>query len=160
MDKIDYANKTYASRLTEIAFSGKRYWNYPNEYYEIWKDELTITEEYINNNIVKIIGNDSIIKGFYAINYIEFEKYVDEVYMEKGYWLDYIFIEEEFIGKGLGKIMFIDIINEIKKIGASVFYVLAEPFAEEFYVKMGCIYCRKNKSRIENRNLSVYKYEI
>jgi hypothetical protein len=33
--------------LTDISFASKQYWNYPNEYFEIWKDELTISPAYI-----------------------------------------------------------------------------------------------------------------
>jgi hypothetical protein len=46
METIEFANVNNSERLTEIAFSAKKYWNYPNEYYEIWKNELTINEEY------------------------------------------------------------------------------------------------------------------
>ncbi len=39
-----------ASALTTIAFSSKRYWNYPEAYFENWAKELTITGEYIKRN--------------------------------------------------------------------------------------------------------------
>ncbi len=32
----------------------KNYWNYPDEYYEIWKKELTITQDYISKNDVYV----------------------------------------------------------------------------------------------------------
>ena len=147
-------------RLTEIAFSAKRYWNYPEEYYDIWKNELTITEEYIKNNIVKTIGNSNIIKGFYSFCFNDLEKYIGEIFIEKGYWLDHMFIEKRYIGKGLGKMMFNDLINDIKNRGGECFNIFVDPFARGFYEKMGCIYIRESKSSIENRTIPVYKYKI
>ena len=41
-----------ARLLTKIAFAAKRTWDYPEEYMIIWKDELTITDDYIDENIV------------------------------------------------------------------------------------------------------------
>ena len=51
--------------LTEIAFSAKRTWNYPESYYEIWKNELTITKEYIDRNIVFVFEEGKEVAGFY-----------------------------------------------------------------------------------------------
>ncbi len=44
--QIVRAAYTDSNILTDIAFSAKRTWNYPEEYYKIWKNELTITELY------------------------------------------------------------------------------------------------------------------
>ena len=157
---IKYADIHCINRLTEIAFSAKRYWNYPEEYYNIWKEELTITEEYLKNNIVKIIVEENTIKGFYSFYYNDLDKYIGKIFIEKGYWLDHMWVEREYIRKGLGKIMFIDLINEIKNEGETMFYLFADPFAKGFYEKMGCTFIRESKSSIENRTLPVYKYEV
>lgn len=44
--------------LTAISFAAKRYWDYPEKYFTIWKEELTITSNYINDNIVFIAEVD------------------------------------------------------------------------------------------------------
>ena len=160
MNTIEYANLDHLDRLTEIAFSGKRHWGYPEEYYEIWETELTITEDYLKNNVVKIILENDIIKGFYSICYNEDEKHVGETFIEKGYWLDFMFLDEKFIGNGLGKIMFNDSINEIKNNGGTNFYIFSDPNAQGFYKKMGCKFIRESKSSIKNRTIPIYKYEI
>jgi GNAT superfamily N-acetyltransferase len=160
METIEFANVNNSERLTEIAFSAKKYWNYPNEYYKIWKNELTINEEYLNNNIVKIIVENSIIKGFYSYCYNENYRNIGEILIEKGYWLDHMFLDPKYIGNGLGKIMFKDLINEIKNKNGTYFNIFVDPFSEGFYQKMGCNYLRESKSSIKDRNIPVYKYEI
>lgn len=49
---IRRAEDKECNTLTSISFAAKRYWKYPEEYFDIWKDELTITEDYINQNEV------------------------------------------------------------------------------------------------------------
>jgi len=114
---INYADKSCINRLTEIAFSAKRFWNYPEEYYDIWKNELTITEDYLKNNVVKTIGTKGIIMGFYSFCYIDKEIHVGDIIVDSGFWLDHMFLEKKYIGKGLGKIMFNDLVVEVKNKG-------------------------------------------
>ncbi|MCL2689626.1 MAG: GNAT family N-acetyltransferase [Chitinispirillia bacterium] len=163
MKTIKFANASYLNKLTEIAFSAKKYWNYPDEYYEIWKDELTITENYLKSYIVKIIvdnADNNVIKGFYSFRYNESEKQTGEILIEKGYWLDHMFLEQKYIGSGLGKTMFIDLVNEIKIRNGIFFNIFVDPFAVGFYEKMGCKFIRESKSSIKDRNIPVYQYEI
>jgi len=40
--------------ITRIAFSSKQTWDYPAEYLETWKNELTITPEYIKPRVKRL----------------------------------------------------------------------------------------------------------
>jgi maltose O-acetyltransferase len=71
-----------------------------------------------------------------------------------------MFLDPKYIGNGLGKIMFKDLVNEIKNKNGTFFNIFVDPFAEGFYQKMGCKYLRESKSSIKGRNIPVYKYEI
>ena len=76
-------------KLTEISFVSKKYWNYSDEWMEIWKDDLTITENFITNNYVYHLENDANeIVGFYA--FVKFDNYIE---------LDSLFVSPEYIGK-------------------------------------------------------------
>ena len=50
--QIRKAQPVDSDLLTEISFDAKKHWNYPDNYYDLWRDELTITKEYIHQNIV------------------------------------------------------------------------------------------------------------
>ena len=41
-----------AARLTEIARAAKAHWGYPEAWLDVWRDALTITQEYIEANCV------------------------------------------------------------------------------------------------------------
>jgi hypothetical protein len=53
--------------LTQISFASKRKWNYPEEYFEIWKDELAITSFYIQNNNVYIGECEGQVIGYFYL---------------------------------------------------------------------------------------------
>lgn len=53
--------------LTSISFVSKRYWNYPEEYLNIWEKELTITPKYIHENIVFVAEVDDMVVGYFSI---------------------------------------------------------------------------------------------
>jgi hypothetical protein len=64
---IRSAKMVDSQALTEISFTSKGYWNYPKEYFEIWKDELTISPEYILKNEVFVYEIDKAIVGYYSV---------------------------------------------------------------------------------------------
>jgi len=53
--------------LTEISFAAKRHWKYPENDFALWKDELTLTEDYIRQNIVYKAQLGSLTLGFQSI---------------------------------------------------------------------------------------------
>jgi len=147
--------------LTEIAFAAKKFWKYPNEYIEKWKDELTITENYISNNIVRCIKINNKIIGFYSIINLADDFKFSSGFMEKGFWLDHMFIFPEFHKNGIGKIFFKDINNLIqnKKIVLPL-RIFVDPNATGFYDKIGAKEYRVSGSSIPGRNIPVYLYQI
>ena len=46
--EIRQAQPIDSELLTEISFAAKKHWNYPDNYYDLWRDELTITKDYIH----------------------------------------------------------------------------------------------------------------
>ena len=156
-------NKAHASdfeTLTEISFSAKRHWNYPENYFDIWKDELTITEEYINKNIVyKALLLDTVL-GFYSIVEIENDFLTNEIFVKKGFWLEHIFIRPEFHKIGIGRMM-IDHAKMISKSkGISNLLIFVDPFAKGFYNKIGADYQYDTKSSIPGRLIPVYDLKV
>ena len=76
--------------LTSISFGAKRHWNYSEEYLQVWHDQLTITEEYIDRNIVFLAQKKSTIIGYCSIVKAETYNMDDLGFSEPGYWLDHI----------------------------------------------------------------------
>lgn len=72
---IRSAKSTEHQVLTEISFASKGQWGYPKDYFDIWRDELTITPEYIEENSVYIIENNGVVIGYYSI--VELKKDIE-----------------------------------------------------------------------------------
>src|ERR1035437_4990811 len=94
--KIDKVQDIDCDILTEISFDAKRHWNYPDSYYDLWKDELTITKDYIKQNIVNKVQIGDLILGFYSIIENKSDFYSGETFVRKGFWLEHIFIKPDY----------------------------------------------------------------
>lgn len=146
-------------KLTEIAFEAKKHWNYPNKYIKIWQNELTITKDYIKNNIVYLAKLQTEIVGFYSIVYVP-KKISGKIQIEKGHWLEHIFIKPKYHNKGIGTQLIehaknISKFNKIKKL-----FIFVDPYAEGFYTKIGAKFLRESPSSIKKRKLPVYVLNI
>lgn len=154
---IENANNADSSVLTAIAFSAKRHWNYPDNYFEIWRDELTISKDYIDQNIVfKAMYQDSTL-GFYSIVENKSDFFSGEIFVQNGFWLEHIFIIPDFHKFGIGRIL----INHAKEIsknkGIDNLLIFVDPFAKGFYDKIGAEFLYDSKSSIPDRLIPVYE---
>lgn len=145
------AKKEEAEILTKISYKSKRYWNYPQEYFDIWKNELTISPEYIEKNEVFVFELSGAVVGYYSLVELPEDIEVSGITIKKGFWLEHMFIEPENIGKGIGTKMFDHLnkrclLKDMNELG-----ILADPNSRGFYEKMGCIYICDYPSTIKYR---------
>ena len=148
--KIEKTIRTDAKDLTELTIRSKSYWNYGKKQIEEWREELTITEKYIDENQIYKLVVDNILVGFYA-------------YQAEGkinIKLNYLFIEPEYIGKGYGKILMTDFLKRIENSEFKKVIVDADPNVEEFYNKLGFQVIGKLKSTIKDRFLPIMELKI
>lgn len=158
--QIRQATSVDHSILTEISFESKRMWNYPDAYFEIWHDELTITPEYIDNHFVYLAETDNRIIGYYSLVINEKDRWVGDLFLRQGLWLDHMFVRPKFTGQRVGKAL----MNHAKNLAASqnhtILYLLADPNAKGFYEKQGCTFDRDVPSNIPDRTVSLFYCQI
>ena len=114
--------------LTNLAIRSESFWGFDSDYMEKFKDIYKVTEEFINNNPTFIIEKDENIIGFYSVLINENETS-----------LEYFFIEPEFIGRGYGKILWNDMVENCKNLGIKEIEIVTSPEAKAFYIKMGAV---------------------
>lgn len=158
--QIIRANDADHKVLTEISFAAKRHWNYPESYFDIWKDELTITKDYIIENLVFKAVYKNIVVGFYSITENKSDFYSGEIFVAKGFWLEHIFVRPDFHKLGIGRML----IDHAKKIsmetGINTLLIFVDPFAKGFYDKIGALHLYDSKSSIPGRHIPVYELKI
>ncbi len=147
--KIVKARPKDATAITELCMRSKAFWNYTSEQIESWREDLTITEEYIiQNGVYKLLDYE--LMGFYA-----FEK-TDEPLIK----LNFLFVDPSQIGKGYGKILLEHFLERAKESGYQAVTLDADPNAEAFYRKQGFQVVGQLPSSIKNRFLPIMRLEL
>ena len=158
--QISKAQNIDAEVLTDISFAAKKHWNYPDHYYDLWRDELTITKEYIQQNIVfKALYMDVII-GFYSITENKEDFYSGDTFVKKGFWLEHLFIKPEYHKLGIGTLMMNHAKQVSRDLGITDLLIFVDPHAKGFYDKVGAAYLYESKSSIPGRMIPVYGLRI
>ena len=144
--------------LTSISFGAKRHWNYTDAYLEAWQDQLTITEDYINNNVIFLAQKQTTIIGYCAIVEVREEELEETYFTKSGFWLDHIYIRPAYIKNGIG-MQLIEAVNaycqgnNIEKL-----YIESDPHANGFFEKLGAIHIRTLDE--EDEDLYLYEYTV
>jgi GNAT superfamily N-acetyltransferase len=115
-----------AGTLTKIAYSAKRYWGYPESWIESWKPQLTVTPQSIlqYDTFAAILDGQPI--AFYAISY-----------HEKRASLEHFWVLPDSMGKGIGRSLFLHVLERCKETGARSLEIESDPYAQGFYERMG-----------------------
>ena len=114
-----------APLLTGIAHDAKRHWGYPEHWIEHWQEDLTISADFITNNLVYVAESENVIIGFYAL-----------VVGERAE-LEHMWVAPEHIGTGVGKELFIHAMQTAAGDNISTIELSADPNAAGFYQRMG-----------------------
>ncbi len=147
--------------LTDIGFRSKAVWNYPQTYFDIWANELTLSSDYIQNNDVFVFETNKTIIGYYSLVILNEDLLITpEIKIESGLWLEHMFIEPQYIGSGLGEKLFIHCIEQSKLKDYGRLKILSDPNASSFYIKMGCRYIKEYPSTIEERTTPYLEYSL
>ncbi|MDF2633728.1 MAG: GCN5-related N-acetyltransferase [Pelosinus sp.] len=146
--------------LTDISFASKQYWNYPNEYFEIWKDELTISPAYIKNNVVYVAEVKGFVIGYISLVELNNDISAGNIIISNGFCLEHIFILPEYIGKGIGSRLIASLKEKCREMYIDKIYILSDPNAKGFYDKIGACYLEESPSNIEGRTVSFYELHI
>lgn len=148
---IEKAQKKDAQILTDLTMRSKSYWDYSTHQIISWKDDLTITTEYIDKNkVYKLTNRQNTIIGYYS--YI----FLNDVEIK----LDNLFIDPPYIGQDYGTLLMNDFLKRIKSLKFEKITLDADPNAEKFYHKFGFKTVGKLKSTIENRFLPIMELKI
>ncbi len=140
-----------ADVLTEIAHAAKRYWGYPPEWIERWRDILTMRPEFIAANLAYSATEDGRAVGFYLLTT-----------ESDGLHLDHLWITPSAMGRGIGRALFGHAAEQARACGHASFKIEADPNAEGFYRRMGAKRVGINVTEIEGerRELPLLLYEF
>ena len=137
---IRRAASAEAGALTLIAHDAKRHWGYPHHWIKHWKDDLTLSPDFINANHVYVAEQDGNLLGFYALT----------MGKEKAE-LDHLWVLPKHMGTGVGKELFLHAMQRAASERVSEVEILADPNAEGFYRKMGAHRIGESTSELDGQ---------
>ncbi len=129
-----------ADTLSQIALSAKAYWGYPERWMEIWTPQLTFSPEYFEENDSWVAEIDNIPVAFYTLQ----ER-------DGNAWLENLWVFPEYIGKGIGKVLFLQAVELSRQREYRILQLESDPNAVGFYEKMGMRKIGERHSEIEGQ---------
>jgi|ERR1051326_1694376 N-acetylglutamate synthase-like GNAT family acetyltransferase len=138
--RIRRAQPNEAETLTEIAYAAKRHWSYPESWIEQWKDELTITKQFIADNDMFVAARGDEILGCCAL-----------VAGDSMAELEHMWVRPQDMGSGVGRELFFYARKQAARKGAIALEFSADPNAEGFYVRMGAARVGEVRSEVEGQ---------
>lgn len=115
-----------AKILSDIAYSAKAHWGYPDHWMEIWKPQFDFPPSYFENTESWVAEIDGEPIAFYTIE----EK-------NNKAWIENFWVHPEHMGKGVGKQLFMDAITRSRQKGHLILRLESDPNAQGFYEHMG-----------------------
>ena len=127
-----------AETLTEIAFSAKRHWGYPERWIQIWSPLLTVSPEFIetHDTYLAYIGGEPV--GFCAIS-----KEDDKASVE------HLWVLPEFIGQGIGAQLLRHALSRCIELRTHTLEIESDPNAQGFYKRMGARKVGENIGKVD-----------
>ena len=115
-----------AETLSAIARESKASWGYPAAWLRAWASSLEVTSAYIEREGVWVATQGNEAAGFYAL-----------VRLDGTWLLDHFWVRPACQGQGVGRAMFVHLVDSVRAMGPGVVVIEADPNAAAFYRHMG-----------------------
>lgn len=103
------------------------------------------------NNEVWVYETEGKVVGYYSLVRLESDLHLECITLQKGLWLDHMFLLPSVIGTGIGGAMMDHLKTICTERGFRRVDLLADPYARGFYEKMGCSYVEEVASTVAGR---------
>lgn len=139
------------AKINEIMRSSKAHWGYNQSFMDEFMDRFCVTENCIKELKIYCVYIDDEMRGFYGFK--KNEDGQDE--------LDLLFLEPSYIGKGLGWQLWKLCLDTAIELKIREFIIFADPNAEEYYLKMGCVRTGTTPSPMSlDRYIPILRYRL
>lgn len=148
--KIEKAQPSDAPVLTELTRESKAYWAYSEDQLLLWKDELSVRPEYIQENGVYVLWESGLAQAYYS--------YKENT--QAWVYLDNLFVHPRAMGKGIGKALLLDFEARVQNLAYSLVKLEADPHAETFYQRFLYQTVNRKESSIPGRYLPIMEKKL
>jgi N-acetylglutamate synthase-like GNAT family acetyltransferase len=146
---IRKARASDIAKLTRIAHAAKRHWGYPERLIRLWKDDLTVTPEAVENDPIYCAIRGRKIAGFYALSC-----------NGKTCEIEQMWVDPPCIGTGVGRRLFAHLLRRLRLMKVTRLRIASDPNAEGFYLRMGARRIGRVASQPSGRSLPLLVVRI
>lgn len=146
-----YEQATAADRedLSNLAVRSKRHWGYSKEAMELWSENLTLTEDYINSHtVIKAVLEEEPV-GFFSLEEIKPTTRIGH------FWID-----TPYLRKGYGSFLFRFMMNFLKEKSVENATLVIDPNTQKFFEKKGGKVINKIEHKVKNKFLLIVEFPI
>jgi len=144
------ASADEADLLTDLGLRAKAVWGYDAAFLARCRTVMTVKASGIESRPHFVAELNSRIAGFYG-----FEPEAE------GVGLDYLFVEPDLIGCGIGRALWRHAVETARGLGHPALIVVSDPNAEGFYRRMGCRRIGTRPSELEDgRRLPLLRFDL
>ena len=135
--------------LRRLARASEAHWGYDEAFMENFDAGFNVTEDFIRCNPVYAAGDRGCPAAFWGIR------------QDRDAWeLEYFYVAEERLGRGLGKQMWEHMIGWCGKQGIGRIQFVTSPQAVGFYRKMGAVQDGETRSPVDGRPVPRFVYDV
>ncbi len=135
--------------LSAVAIRSKRHWGYSKEAMELWNQNLTITEDFIQTHtVIKATLEDEIV-GFFALEEIKPTTRIAQ------YWID-----TPYMRKGYGSVMYDYLKNYLKSKNVEKVTLVMDPNGLAFFERKGAKILSKIEHKVKNKFLYIVEIPV
>ena len=135
--------------LSAVAIRSKRHWGYSKEAMELWNQNLTITEDFVNTHtVIKATLEDEIV-GFFALEEIKPTTRIAQ------YWID-----TPYMRKGYGSVMYDYLKNYLKSKNVEKVTLVMDPNGLAFFERKGAKILSKIEHKVKNKFLYIVEIPV
>lgn len=143
------ASASDADALSRLAIESKASWGYDAAFVRKAEPALQVTPRYIETNAVYVLEQDAAAVGFFG--FIESGGEAD---------LNDFWIAPQFIGKGMGRHLWVHAVSVAGRHGYSAFTIHSDPNAAPFYRHMGAVVIGTRVAPETGRVLPLLSYKV
>jgi streptomycin 6-kinase len=141
------------NNINDLLKKSKASWGYDDHFMDEFMRNFSTTSESIQKNVIKLFFNKNQLISFYAFSINK----NDDIQL----YLDDFFVHPDYIGQGIGKIMWNHCLDTVTSIGQTEFWLWADPNAAGFYKKCGCIQTGiKESPVVKGRFTPIFIYKL
>jgi GNAT superfamily N-acetyltransferase len=143
------ARSDEGAALTELALRAKSHWGYDESFLDAARADLAIDAEMIESSRISVLEQDGVGIGFYGL--------VGEPPEGR---LEWMFLEPSSIGRGLGRLLWDEAVQQAKAAGFTALLIESDRYAEPFYLAMGAVRVGATASPVDGAPLPVLRMVV